>query len=124
MAHVSKKRRLNGRDSSPINEPQPSPKFSKPSDLRPEKPALTATETDDASTTVTKSFRDLGITKELCDACDRMGFTSPRPIQEEAIPFALEGRDIIGIAETGSGKTAAFALPMLQGFKSCNILYT
>ena len=63
----------------------------------------------------TKSFADLGIIDSLCEACAAMGFKSPTPIQAEAIPLALQGRDIIGLAETGSGKTAAFALPILQG---------
>ncbi|GAB1319383.1 ribosomal RNA processing protein [Madurella fahalii] len=61
-----------------------------------------------------KSFADLGIVDSLCDACDRLGYKRPTPIQEQAIPLALQDRDIIGIAETGSGKTAAFALPILQ----------
>ena len=42
------------------------------------------------------------------------GFTKPRPIQVRAIPAALEGRDILGLAQTGTGKTAAFALPLLE----------
>lgn len=62
-----------------------------------------------------KSFRDLGIIESLCDACINLGYKYPTPIQNEAIPMALEGRDLIGLAETGSGKTAAFALPILQG---------
>lgn len=61
-----------------------------------------------------KSFKDLGIMAELCTACEKMGYKAPTPIQTESIPAALEGRDIIGLAETGSGKTAAFALPILQ----------
>ena len=62
-----------------------------------------------------KSFQDLGIIDSLCDACVALGYKSPTPIQNEAIPLALQGRDLIGLAETGSGKTAAFALPILQG---------
>jgi ATP-dependent RNA helicase DDX47/RRP3 len=61
-----------------------------------------------------KTFADLGVTESLCDACTTLGFKMPTPIQRESIPIALEGKDIIGLAETGSGKTAAFALPILQ----------
>ncbi|KAL4736749.1 ATP-dependent rRNA helicase rrp3 [Aspergillus similis] len=61
-----------------------------------------------------KSFKELGIIDQLCEACENMGYKAPTPIQSQAIPLALEGRDVIGLAETGSGKTAAFALPMLQ----------
>lgn len=64
--------------------------------------------------TVKKTFKDLGIVDALCEACDRLGYKNPTPIQEQSIPLALQNRDIIGIAETGSGKTAAFALPILQ----------
>lgn len=62
-----------------------------------------------------KSFQDLGIIDSLCEACDTLGYKAPTPIQAESIPVALQGRDLIGLAETGSGKTAAFALPILQG---------
>ncbi|KAM0719285.1 hypothetical protein Q7P37_005190 [Cladosporium fusiforme] len=61
-----------------------------------------------------KTFADLGLTDSLCDACTTLGFKKPTPIQRESLPIALSGRDLIGLAETGSGKTAAFALPMLQ----------
>jgi len=62
-----------------------------------------------------KTFADLGIIDSLCDACKQLGFHRPTRIQAESIPHALQGRDLIGLAETGSGKTAAFALPILQG---------
>jgi ATP-dependent RNA helicase DDX47/RRP3 len=61
-----------------------------------------------------KTFADLGVREELCDACENLKFKNPTPIQTQAIPLALEGRDVIGLAETGSGKTAAFVLPILQ----------
>ena len=50
----------------------------------------------------------------MCEACEALKWKTPSKIQKEAIPVALQGRDIIGLAETGSGKTAAFALPILQ----------
>ncbi|RVE69110.1 hypothetical protein OJAV_G00074670 [Oryzias javanicus] len=61
-----------------------------------------------------KTFKDLGVTEVLCEACDQLGWKSPTKIQVEAIPVALQGKDVIGLAETGSGKTGAFALPILQ----------
>ncbi|KAJ5367320.1 ATP-dependent RNA helicase [Penicillium brevicompactum] len=61
-----------------------------------------------------KSFKELGLIESLTEACANMGYKQPTPIQSETIPLALQGRDIIGLAETGSGKTAAFTLPLLQ----------
>ncbi|XP_031249470.1 DEAD-box ATP-dependent RNA helicase 10 [Pistacia vera] len=61
-----------------------------------------------------KSFKELGLRDELVEACDNLGWKSPSKIQAEAIPHALEGKDLIGLAQTGSGKTGAFALPILQ----------
>lgn len=60
------------------------------------------------------TFAELGVCPQLLAACDSLGWKSPTPIQVEAIPHALEGKDIIGLAQTGSGKTAAFALPIIQ----------
>ncbi|KAK3091511.1 hypothetical protein FSP39_020346 [Pinctada imbricata] len=60
------------------------------------------------------SFKSLGVVDVLCEACERLKWKSPSKIQREAIPVALQGSDIIGLAETGSGKTGAFAIPILQ----------
>lgn len=64
------------------------------------------------------SFASLGVCEELVDACTAMSFTAPTPIQAQAIPLALSGKDVIGLAQTGSGKTAAFAIPILQALLS------
>ena len=61
-----------------------------------------------------KTFAELGIIAELCKSCESLGYKRPTPIQVESIPHALAGKDIIGLAQTGSGKTAAFTLPILQ----------
>lgn len=61
-----------------------------------------------------RTFQDLGVIEPLCDACNALGYKAPTPIQAQSIPPALEGRDLIGLAETGSGKTAAYVLPILQ----------
>jgi ATP-dependent RNA helicase DeaD len=61
-----------------------------------------------------RSFAELGLEPALLQALRDVGYESPSPIQEQAIPPLLEGRDVIGQAQTGSGKTAAFGLPMLQ----------
>jgi len=59
-------------------------------------------------------FTDLGLAAPLLRALDDAGYTTPTPIQAQAIPTVLEGRDLLGIAQTGTGKTAAFALPILH----------
>ncbi|MFU8841764.1 MAG: DEAD/DEAH box helicase, partial [Nitriliruptoraceae bacterium] len=63
---------------------------------------------------VTKTFRDLGVHEALCAALDAQGITHPFPIQELTLPLALDGHDLIGQARTGTGKTLAFGLPLLQ----------
>ncbi len=60
------------------------------------------------------TFAELGLSEPLVEALQHLGYENPTPIQEEAIPGLLEGRDIIGQAQTGTGKTAAFGLPLLQ----------
>jgi ATP-dependent RNA helicase RhlE len=59
-------------------------------------------------------FSGLGIAPGLLDIIDRLGFSEPTPIQRQSIPISIEGKDLIAIAQTGTGKTLAFAIPMIQ----------
>ncbi len=59
-------------------------------------------------------FCELGLIKPVLKALDKMGYETPTPVQEQAIPYVLAGRDLLGQAQTGTGKTAAFALPLLS----------
>jgi len=59
-------------------------------------------------------FNELGLSEKVLRAVEASGYDTPTPIQEQAIPYALQGRDVLGIAQTGTGKTAAFTLPMLS----------
>ena len=60
-------------------------------------------------------FNELGLSPEVLDAVARLGYEMPTPVQEQAIPLVLKGRDLIAAAKTGTGKTAAFSLPALDG---------
>src|SRR6266567_6079954 len=60
------------------------------------------------------NFSQLGLASAQLRACESLGYKEPTPIQRQAIPVVLSGRDLIGCAETGTGKTAAFLLPILQ----------
>ncbi len=60
------------------------------------------------------TFKDLGLSPDIQQALDELGYENPTPIQEQAIPELLSGHDVIGQAQTGTGKTAAFGLPLLQ----------
>lgn len=64
-----------------------------------------------------ESFADLNISKQLLNAIDDLGFEKPTPIQEEAFPVGMSGKNIVGIAQTGTGKTLAYMLPILQQLK-------
>lgn len=65
-------------------------------------------------TSVHESFQGLGLSEAMLQDLSKAGFTAPTPIQAQAIPPALAGRDVIGCAQTGTGKTAAFAIPMIE----------
>ena len=66
------------------------------------------------------TFEDLNLDKKILSALKDMGFEEPSPIQKGAIPLALEGDDIIGQAQTGTGKTAAFGIPIIQSIDEKN----
>ncbi len=83
--------------AAPASAPEPAP----------------AVDAEDAGPT----FADLGLRPELLDALARLGYEEPTPIQREAIPTMLTGRDLLGQAATGTGKTAAFALPILENLE-------
>ncbi|KAK2061985.1 DEAD/DEAH box helicase [Colletotrichum caudatum] len=108
------KRQKVSQKSSAVKEPRVTDRDSSPASSIASQPEAEGGVTADASEEVTKSFKDLGVVDSLCEACANLGYTKPTPIQAQSIPHALANRDIIGLAETGSGKTAAFALPVIQ----------
>ncbi len=67
-----------------------------------------------SDTSPTTTFADLDLNPKLLEALAKEGYTTPTPIQAQAIPFLLRGRDLLGLAQTGTGKTAAFLLPILH----------
>ena len=62
-------------------------------------------------------FSGLGLSANILEILKRLHFTEPTPIQRQAIPIVLEGKDLVGIAQTGTGKTLAFGLPMAERLK-------
>jgi ATP-dependent RNA helicase RhlE len=73
------------------------------------------------------SFQDLGVQEAVVHGVQSLGFNEPTPIQERCIPLILQGKDVVGSAQTGTGKTAAFALPVLtllgkRGAARCLVL--
>lgn len=66
------------------------------------------------ATEILADFTSLNLVEPLMQAVTESGYTKPTPIQAQSIPILLEGHDLLGLAQTGTGKTAAFTLPMLQ----------
>ncbi|EYT84134.1 DEAD/DEAH box helicase, partial [Streptomyces sp. Tu 6176] len=77
-------------------------------------PALASRRTHRRGSTLTTTFRSLGILPETAEALEAVGITTPFPIQEMTLPVALSGTDVIGQAKTGTGKTLGFGLPLLE----------
>src|SRR6266404_3478509 len=75
---------------------------------------------NEPATSTPNGFAGLGIHEQLMKSLEALKFTTPTPIQHQAIPVAIEGKDIIGIAQTGTGKTLAFGIPMIQRLSAMN----
>ena len=84
--------------------------------------AITASASVSAAATAT--FDDLGLSAPLLKALQEKGYSQPSPIQQQAIPAVLSGRDLMAAAQTGTGKTAGFTLPMLEKLSHGCLLYT
>lgn len=67
------------------------------------------------------TFKELNLIEPILKALDTQGYTTPTPIQQEAIPLIIQGRDVLGCAQTGTGKTAAFSIPIIQKFHNANL---
>lgn len=100
----------NSNGNAPTKPPPASPATPPPSKPR----GAFFAATPDGTRFEASSFAELQLSRPLLKACDALGYTHPTPIQAACIPLALAGRDICGSAMTGSGKTAAFALPFLE----------
>ena len=99
MNDLFKRRKKKAKVAPPAAPAEP-PAAAAPEHKQPDKPVLT--------------FGDLGLAGWLVQACDALGLKRPSAIQRLAIPPALKGSNVLGLAETGSGKTAAFSLPILH----------
>lgn len=99
-------------DTSDDDDSQTKKKLNKPKN---DKTTESSAPTTTGSILTAKSFSSLGLCEALCEACERLDWKTATQIQAQVLPEALQGRDIIGLAETGSGKTGAFVLPILQG---------
>ena len=70
--------------------------------------------------TTNEGFYGLGIAPSILDILEKLHYKSPTPIQEKVIPEAIQGKDVVGIAQTGTGKSLAFVIPMIQRLAQTN----
>lgn len=109
--------------SAPHKRRGPSSNFRSGSRIHPSRFINKAVEIEQEDVYVPKhTFHDFGMSGRTTATLDHLGFTVPSPIQDQCLPPALEGRDIIGLANTGTGKTAAFLLPIIEKLSSDNSL--
>ena len=100
------------KNPKPLSEPKPitAANDSDHSDAEPHLEKSTGADPSPNTTT----FRDLGLADWAVETCKELGMKKPTPVQAHCIPKILSGKDVLGLAQTGSGKTAAFALPILH----------
>lgn len=110
LAEKIKRKALEKQQQAHANEPSPSDEDSAQSNSK----DSNSNEQPEESEEIFESFTELDLVPELIEACKNLNYNKPTPIQSKAIPPALKGSDIIGLAQTGSGKTAAFAIPILN----------
>ena len=77
-------------------------------------PELAKSLAEREAATVDVTFADLGLSEAMLASLERSGYARPTPIQQQAVPLALKGRDLMGLAQTGTGKTAAFTIPIIE----------
>ncbi|KAK3845865.1 MAG: putative DEAD box protein [Linnemannia gamsii] len=115
IAKVQKKQEVSDNEDSEADEDEVNSEDQEQDDEEAEEEVQeTSNDDGDKVAEANVTFKDLGLMQPLVDACEQLKFKAPTEIQRESIPWSLQGRDIIGLAQTGSGKTAAFALPILQ----------
>ena len=78
----------------------------------------------ESNTVATVSFAELNLASDVLRAVSDAGYTDPTPIQQQAIPLAMAGRDLIGLAQTGTGKTAGFTLPIIHNLITAPLVGT
>lgn len=109
--------------SAPHKRRGSSPNYKSGSRIHPSRFINKAIEIEQEEVYVPKhTFHDFGLSARTVTTLDYLGFTTPSPIQDQCLPPALEGRDIIGLANTGTGKTAAFLLPIIEKLSKDNSL--
>ena len=102
------------KDAKPKSEKDAKPKSKAKKDSKADKPAESTADEADDEENLPQSFREFDLSPELLARLDELGFVKPTPIQQKTIAQGLAGRDIMGKAETGTGKTLAFTLPILE----------
>jgi ATP-dependent helicase YprA (DUF1998 family) len=108
------KRKTSGRGKKPAVADAEPPALLPPAAAEPVSPELAKSLAEREAATVDITFADLGLSAAMLASLERSGYSRPTPIQQQAVPLALKGRDLMGLAQTGTGKTAAFTIPIIE----------